>query len=150
MRRTYRLAAPALALAGALVLSGVASACTIDGKATAYVDGRRAARTPLITKPLPASAARTWAMFTFNGRYRAGTALRLMEDRAQLKSALSAQTLSAAKSWRWDFGDGSHASGWAVTHKYTHPGTYRITVAAYYSAWHKYFAFDAIHIVVTR
>lgn len=148
MNRVYRIGLPAVALAGALVASTVVHACTIDGKATASVNGQRAVRAPLVTKPLPASVARTWAMFTFNGHYTTRSLLHLVEDRAQLKLALSAETMK--QTWRWDFGDGAHASGWSVTHRYTRAGTYRITVSSYYPAFHKYFAFDEVRIVVGR
>ena len=94
------------------------------------------------------NTARTWALFSFPGRYRARTLIRFTEDRAQLRRALPADALR--HNWRWDFGDGTHAPGWAVTHRYAHAGLYRITVQAYYSTLHRYFPFDKVRISITR
>lgn len=148
MNRMCRASLLALAVAGALATSAVVNACTIDGKATACANGRRAVHSPLVTKRLPAAVARTWALFTFTGHYRMQTTIHFTEDRAQLKTALSAETMRQV--WRWDFGDGAHATGWSVTHHYRHPGAYRISVAAYYPSLRQYISFDEIHIVVTR
>ena len=70
------------------------------------------------------------------------------EDRAQLRQALPSDSLR--HTLRWEFGDGTHALGWAITHRYARAGTYRITVHAYYSSWHQYFPFDNVRISIAR
>ena len=35
-----------------------------------------------------------------------------------------------AKSYRWDFGDGSRSTEESPTHNYPHPGIYRVTLVA--------------------
>ena len=134
-----------LMLAIALVAPHGTNACDLDGKPTTFANGTRAVLSH-ITFTL--KAARTWALFSFPGRYHARTPIRFTEDRAQLRHALPADALR--HTWRWDFGDGTHASGWAVTHRYAHAGLYRITVQAYYSIWHRYFPFDNVRISIAQ
>ena len=142
----YLLAA-ALALAATIALTApqATHACTIDGKPTAFADGSRAM---LSQVKLTVATARTWAPFSFRSQYHAHEAIRLTEDRAQLRRVLPSDTMERA--WRWDFGDGTHATGWTVTHRYAHPGAYRITVRAYYPTFQQYFSFDTVRITITR
>lgn len=139
IRRAVIPALPALLILAPVV----ASACTLDGKATAFANGSRAAltRTKLTTAIAP-----TWAPFSFRGHYRAGAAIRFSEDQKQLSGVLPAAV--AHSPWRWDFGDKTRANGKSVTHRYTHPGTYRVIVSVYYPSWHQYYAFDEIRIAV--
>jgi PKD domain len=140
------VAAPlVLMLAIALVSAHGTNACDIDGKPTAFADGNRAV---LSHVTFTLKAARTWALFSFPGRYRARALIRLTEDRAQLRQALPPDSLR--HTLRWEFGDGTHAPGWAVTHRYAHAGIYRLTVHAYYSTWHQYFPFDNVRISIAR
>jgi hypothetical protein len=140
------VAAPlVLMLAIALVSAHGTNACDIDGKATAFANGARAV---LSHVTFTLKAARTWALFSFPGRYRARALIRLTEDRAQLRQALPPDSLR--HTLRWEFGDGTHAPGWAVTHRYAHAGIYRLTVHAYYSTWHQYFPFDNVRISIAR
>ena len=141
------VAAPlVLMLAIALVSAHGTNACDLDGKPTAFADGNRAV---LSHVRFTLKAARTWALFSFPGRYHARTPIRFTEERGQLRRALPPDSLR--HTLRWDFGDGTHATGWAVTHRYTHAGLYRITVNAYYSTLHhQYFPFDNIRISITR
>src|SRR5436190_588872 len=83
----------------------------------AFADGNRAV---LSHVTFTLKAARTWALFSFPGRYRARALIRLTEDRAQLRQALPPDSLR--HTLRWEFGDGTHAPGWAVTHRYAHAG----------------------------
>jgi hypothetical protein len=135
----------ALLLAIALESSHGTYACDLDGKPTAVADGNRAVFSH-VTFTL--TTARTWALFSFPGRYHARTPIRFTEERAQLRYALPSDSLRHAV--RWDFGDGTHAMGWAVTHRYAHAGLYRITVKALYSTWHQYFPFDNVRISIAR
>jgi hypothetical protein len=132
-------------LAIALVSAHGTHACDIDGKATAFANGARAV---LSHVTFTLKTARTWALFSFPGRYHARTLIRFTEDRVQLRQVLPPESLR--HSLRWAFGDGTHAPGWAATHRYAHAGTYRITVNAYYSTWHQYFPFDNIRISIAR
>jgi chitodextrinase len=139
--------------AGALTLAAIAltapqttQACTIDGKPTAYADGSRAV---LSHVKLTVATARTWAPFSFHSAYHARTAIRLTEDRAQLRGVLQPDD-AMQRAWSWEFGDGTHATGWTVTHRYAHPGAYRITVSAYYPTFHQYISFDKVRITITR
>ena len=43
-------------------------------------------------------------------------------------------TTETPLAWRWDFGDGYYATEMHPTHTYTSPGTYAITLTAYWSA----------------
>ena len=91
---------------------------------------------------------RIWAPFSFRSPYHAHAAIRLTEDRAQLRRVLPSDAMHQA--WRWDFGDRTHATGWTVAHRYAHPGTYRITVSAYYPVFHQYFTMDTVRVRITR
>jgi PKD domain len=141
------LSAGALALAATVALTApqTAQSCTIDGKPTAFADGSRAVVSHL---ELTVATARTWAPFSFRSPYHAHAAIRLTEDRAQLRRVLPSDAMHQA--WRWDFGDRTHATGWTVAHRYAHPGTYRITVSAYYPTFHQYFTMDTVRITITR
>jgi PKD domain len=132
-------------LAVALVSPHGTNVCDIDGKPTAVADGARAV---LSHVTFTLKAARTWALFSFPGRYHARTPIRFPEERGQLQYALPPDSLRHTV--RWDFGDGTHAMGWAVTHRDAHAGIYRITVNAYYSTWHRYFPFDNVRIRIAR
>ena len=141
-----RVAAVLLVLLPTFASLRGANACDIDDKVTAIANGDRAVRSH-VTFTL--KTARTWALFSFPGRYHARTPIRFTEERGQLRRALPPDSLR--HTLRWDFGDGTHATGWAVTHRYTHAGLYRITVNAYYSTLHhQYFPFDNIRISITR
>jgi chitodextrinase len=139
-------------LAGALTLAAIAlttpqpmQACTIDGKPTAFADGSRAVVSHV---QLTVATARTWAPFSFRSAYHARAAIRFTEDRVQLRGVLQPDD-AMQRAWRWEFGDGTHATGWTVTHRYAHPGAYRITVAAYYPTFHQYFTMDTVRITIT-
>jgi PKD domain len=140
------VAAPlVLMLAIAFVSAHGTNACDIDGKATAFANGARAV---LSHATFTLKTAQTWALFSFPGHYHTRMLIRFTEDRAQLRQALPLDSLR--HTLRWEFGDGTHALGWAVTHRYAHAGTYRITVNAYYSSWHQYFPFDNVRISIAR
>jgi hypothetical protein len=97
---------------------------------------------------LTVATARTWAPFSFRSQYHAHTSIRLAEDRPELRRVLPSDSMQRA--WRWDFGDRTHALGWTIAHRYAHPGTYRITVSAYYPTFHQYFSFDTVRITITQ
>jgi hypothetical protein len=142
------LLAGALALVTTIALTApqTARACTIDGKPTGFANGSRAVVTHVT---LTVATARTWAPFSFRSPYHAHTAIRLTEDRAGLQGVLQPDD-AMRRAWRWEFGDGTHATGWTLTHRYARPGAYRITVLAYYPAFHQYISFDKVRITITR
>jgi hypothetical protein len=145
--RVIRAALTVLAVSSGLVYvdAHAAYACTIDGKPSALANGRRAT----LSRDVPTSATlRTWASFTFAGRYHARASIRFAEDRTTLRTALSPDAL--AHPLRWDLGDGTWADGWTVTHHYGKPGVYRISIAAYDAGWRRYFPFDLVRVIIAR
>lgn len=143
MIRIRRMALFAAAVAGVAALPLTALACDIDGKATAFADGHRAVRTTFT----PATI-KTWALFSFPGRYRANATIRFSEDQKQLRTVLVPEAMK--RPWRWEFGDGTHGDGWTVTHRYKRAGIYRIFVEAYYPSSRQYASFDSLRLVVSR
>ncbi len=141
--RPLRAALAALAVASALVQAGslTTSACTIDEAPSALANGQR-------HDPITSTTLRTWAYFTFAGRYPAGTPIRFTEDRRSLHLVLAPDALAHAL--RWNFRDGTQADGWTVTHRYSQPGAYRLSIAAYDAGWHRYFSFDNVRIIVAH
>ncbi len=146
-RRAIRAVLAVLAVSSGLVYAGAhaASACTIDGKPSALANGQRAM---ISHDPITSATLRTWAYFTFAGHYPTGTSIRFTEDRRSLRLALAPDALAHAL--RWDFGDGTQADGWTVTHRYSQPGAYRLSIAAYDDGWHQYFPFDRVRIIVVH
>ncbi len=122
-------------------------ACTIDGKPTAFANGRQAVLSPPPRRWTEA-AVRTYVQFSFPSAYRAHAAVHLTESRTLLRSVLPAQSLRHAL--EWEFGDGTHVTGWTVTHSYARPGVYRVLVKAYYNWLHRYYSFDMVRIVVAH
>ena len=145
--KSLHLVAGVLTVAATTVLTApqTTHACTIDGQPTAFANGRRAVVSPV---KLTVTTARTWAPFSFRSAYHARAAIRLTEDRAQLRRVLAPDTMQRA--WRWEFGDGTHATGWTVSLRYGHAGAYRITVWAYYPTYDQYVAFDRVRITITQ
>lgn len=145
--RPLRTALAALAVASALVQAGslTTSACTIDGTPSALANGQRAT---ISHDRITSTTLRTWAYFTFAGRYPTRTPIRFTEDRRSLRLVLAPAALAHAL--RWDFGDGTQADGWTVTHRYSQPGAYRLSIAAYDAGWHRYFPFDRVRIIVAH
>ncbi len=145
MHRAARLAAAMVLILGGAAVQTIADACTLDGQPTATANGRRALPS---RGTLSAAVIRTWAPFSFPGTYHVGTVIRLREDQTQLHAVLPPEAFE--RPWTWQFGDGTHAVGWTVVHRYGRPGRYRITVSAYYPTWHSAVAFDAVRIILTR
>jgi hypothetical protein len=144
-RLTRRAAVLALAAGGLLVAAQSVAACTLDQKATAFADGHLAHKA---TAKLTLATASTYAPFAFPGHYARGSAIHLSEDQAALRKVLVPDAMR--RPWLWQFGDGTHQTGWTVTHRYARPGTYRISVEAYWPTLGGYSAIDKVSIVVTR
>jgi hypothetical protein len=149
----YRALAHRGVFIGALVLGllsctlavHIAQACTIDGKPTAFADRHRAM--PSAT-PATVATIRTYVPFYFPGSFHTARLIHFAEARPELTAVLP---LSAMRyRLRWNFGDGTATDGWAVVHRYAHPGVYRVIVAAYYDWLRKYYPFDKVRIDVTE
>jgi hypothetical protein len=135
-----------LGLAASLmaIVSMTTSACTIDGKPSAFANDIRAVLYQ--HPPTPATYA-WWARFAFPRAFHVGQHIAFRENDAQVRPLLPLADLT--RSWRWEFGDQTAQVGDRVTHRYQHPGTYRVSVDAYFpkSGWE---AFDSITITIQR
>lgn len=125
----------------ALTLAEPAAACSLDGVPSLSANGTLVQ--PMTSKPSRAEQAQ-WAPFAVPGALSAGREIRFSESVSELKRSLP--PLAFAYPWRWQFGDGSTATGTAVTHAYHRPGLYRVTVWADYRAEHFWYEFDAAMI----
>lgn len=136
-----------LALAGGLaaILSGAASACTIDGKPSAIANNTRA----VIFNGAPTAATyATWARFTFPRPYHARQRIAFREDDGLVRPVLKQADLT--RSWRWRFGDGTSHIGDRVAHAYRRAGKYKVAVDAYYPQYGGWQQFDSITISIRR
>ncbi len=140
---SHRLVAAALAavlLAGA---GGYASACTLDGKPSAFANGVRAVT---YTKaPTPATYA-WWARFAFPVAFHTGQQITFREDDAQVRKVLPSLA-DLHRSWRWRFGEGKPVIGDQASHVYRHAGRFRVSADAYFPGY-GWQAFDTITITV--
>ena len=140
--RVHRIAATAAFLGLAVPTS--AYACGLDGKPSVSANGGLARLNT--TRPTRAGLAH-WAQFVFPTTFPAGEPVRLSEDLKELRgSGLPPQAFGHP--WRWSFGDGTTGNGYAVAHRYTHPGDYKLVVTAYYASFHTWYQFDdaLIHV----
>src|SRR5689334_3749510 len=99
---SHRLVAAALAAVLLAGTGGYASACTLDGKPSAFANGVRAVT---YTKaPTPATYA-WWARFAFPTAFHTGEQIRFREDDAQVRKVLPSLA-DLRRPWRWRFGEG--------------------------------------------
>lgn len=118
--------------------SAHSGATSVDPPPTISADGRLAQ--PNLQPPTTPSALAVWAPFVFTRAYQAGTLISFTEDRTAIARSLVPSALRSP--WRWDFGDGTTATGWTVRHAYTRPGTWRVTVEAYFPGTRRWYTFD--------
>ena len=136
-----------LALLAAVPLSltlAQANACSIDGKPSITVNGHSAIinKTPPIGKDLS-----LWAPFVLSFSLQA----RRSETLAEIVQAVPLAQEAFKTPWRWNFGDGTTvARGTSVHHTYSRPGTYKITVDAYFPSHKFWYTFDALQVRVLR
>jgi len=135
-----------LGLAAGLVsiVSMTTSACTIDGKPSAFANDIRAVLYQ--QAPTPATYA-WWARFTFPRAFRVGQPIAFHESDAQVRPLLPLADLT--RSWRWEFGDKTAQVGDRVTHRYQQPGRYKVSVEAYFPTY-GWEAFDSMTITIQR
>jgi hypothetical protein len=119
----------------------VAAACVIDNTASLSANGVRA--TPTTTAP---SGPGRWAQFTLGKAFASGAPVQFAELHSDLVRSLAPATLAAP--FRWAFGDGVTALGHVATHRYAHPGLYRLTVYGFAQPTHSWFPFDNVLVRV--
>ena len=133
-----------LGLAAGLVsiVSMTTSACTIDDKPSAFANNIRA----VLTKQAPTAATYGWwARFAFPRAFRVDQPIAFHENDGQVRPLLPLADLK--RSWRWEFGDKTAQVSDRVTHRYQHPGTYKVSVDAYFPQY-GWEAFDSITITI--
>ena len=127
-----------VALLAALLLGRaprMAMACAIDNVASLLADGVPA----MLTTSAPHGTA-PWAPFTVAQALASGASVQFAEAPADLARTLPPAVRVAP--YRWAFGDGGASLGHAVVHRYTHAGTYCLTVSGYDRGARRWFAFD--------
>ena len=129
--------AAGILLLALLVMTGTATACVIDNKASLFANGVQATLNPAAP---PSNGAALWARFTLDKAFASAAPIHFGELRADLQRSLAPATLAAP--YRWEFGDGSGALGHTVAHRYARAGLYRLTVYGYATATHSWFPFD--------
>ena len=137
-----RIAVLVAALAVGLA-PAVAGACAKDGVPSVSADGRLASMNHSASRVEPS----TWTMFVFTHSVIHGHVVVLAENNREVARALPADVFKHP--WRWNFGDRQGvAYGTRVRHTYRKPGTYRITVYAYYAGYSSWQPFDNVTIHV--
>jgi hypothetical protein len=120
-----------------------AYACSLDGVPSISANGVLARINT--AQPSVADLAH-WAPFIFTAPVRKGAPVRLAEDRRAVLKSLPPQAFD--RPWRWTFGDGAAAFGFAPSHRYRRPGTYIINVWAYDASNRQWYRFDAAQLRV--
>jgi hypothetical protein len=143
----------AIRLCGVLLLAAVpvpalssapsARACAIDGVPSISANGTMAHINT--AQPTVADLSR-WAPFVFTVPVKTGASVHLAEDRRAVLKSLPPQAFD--RPWRWAFGDGATAVGFAPSHRYLRAGAYIINVRAYDASNRQWYRFDAAQIRV--
>jgi hypothetical protein len=138
------------------LLPSLAAACARDGVPSVSLDGHLA----VVNRSSGRVVLTTWSPFVFARPARHGRVVTLAEDNREVARTLPHDVFTHP--WHWDFGDhtcpaygrwdfGDHtcpAYGTRVHHVYRKPGTYRITVLAYYAVYGAWQPFDDVTIHV--
>ncbi len=129
---------------GSLLSVGRAGACSLDNVPSLTADGRL---DQLTTDPPTTSAQLlTYAPFSLPNGYGAERAIVFTEIRNEVVKSLVPAAMQ--RPWRWEFGDGSTATGWTVKHAYARTGRRRIVVEAYWPPTKQWIAFDQVTITI--
>lgn len=128
---------------GAVGMVGVARACGVDGVPSLSVNGRVVAINSALTSDAGLDA---WTPFVARGTYLVGHPLTLAENRTNVAQSLPPAAFKYP--WRWTFGDGTTARGLNARHVYRRPGTYILSVEAYFvaGAQRQWYSFDRVTI----
>lgn len=147
MGRWRIIAAGALTilLAGSTGMAATARACSVDGVPSLTVNGYSV----VINTAAPKGAAdlRVWAPFVLGFPLHTGRD----ELMTEIRTLVALQPEAFTTPWRWSFGDGTPAVRAAsVHHTFRRPGTYKITVDAYFPSAKLWYTFDAVQVRVVR
>lgn len=142
-----RLALPLTVMVSSALFAAPAQACLFSNVASAYANGVAARLVTAV--PATAQARALWAPFAFRQHFAPGQALRLHENMCEVARSMGPQALH----WtvHWLFGDGTRATGVAVTHSYRRAGLYRIEVQSYYvgnSGLKGWYDFDVVDVTI--
>lgn len=137
----------AVIVSGVLVAAAPVRACLFSNVASAYVNGLVARRVTAI--PTTAQERALWAPFAFAQIFAPGRLLHLRENMDEVARSMGREALR----WRvhWLFGDGTRATGVAVTHTYRRRGVYQIQVQSFFvgnSGLKGWYNFDIVDIVI--
>lgn len=129
---------PTIVACGVALSRGeTALACALDGVPSISANGVVAR----INTALPARGdLARWAPFVFPAPVRTGAAVRLAENRRAVLRSLPPQAFD--RPWRWTFGDGAGASGFAPGHRFARAGDYVLSVWAYDAPNRRWYRFD--------
>ena len=145
MKIRARWSLPALLLAAMLgARPAVSQACGIDGIPSLTVNGYLV----VINKQVPTGPnLKLWAPFVLSFSLHTGRDEMLQE----LPQRVPLQPEAFRNPWRWNFGDGTHSvRGITVHHRFSKPGTYKVTVEAYFPSRKYWYTFDALQVRVLR
>lgn len=132
---------PLIAAVTIILTPYTARACAIDSTASLIANSVRAQ----LTVGTPTNPTH-WVMFTVGKAFACHQAVQLTEDSSELARTLPLAML--AEPYRWVLGDGTILQGHRVTHRYAHPGTYRLKVLAHDKASKRWFEFDAALLTI--
>jgi hypothetical protein len=135
----------ALALGAVAVGTPMALACSLDNVPSISANGHLARLN--LQPPTTQAELAIWAPFVFTQPYRTNARVIFSENRAEVARSLVPGAM--LRPWLWDFGDGNHTTGWTVHHAYTRPGTWHITVDAYFPGTKKWYLFDQAEVTIT-
>jgi PKD repeat protein len=128
----------------ALEPTGPLQACTIDGTPSATVNGSIVVlnKVPPIGRNL-----QVWAPFLAQSSVRVDQKATL----AEIAQRVALTQEAFRNPWKWTFGDGTgSARGTVVHHVYRRPGTYKVSVLAYFPSHKFWYTFDAIQVRVVK
>jgi hypothetical protein len=139
--RFVRVLVAAVAVALANAVPSLANACALDGIASISLNGTLAVLTTDAPQP---DSLNTWARFTFGLAYAPHDVLHLAEDMGKLRRSLPEAALHVP--FIWSFGDGQSVRGMQATHRYDHPGWYKIAVQSYWPSGRGWVLFDSVRV----
>jgi hypothetical protein len=116
----------------------------LDSRPSISADGQIARLN--LQPPITAAQLARWAPFVFARTYREHASIVLTENRKEVAQSLVPAAM--LRPWRWNLGDGTTTTGWTIHHAYSRPGTWRITVDAYFPGTKKWYTFDQASVTI--